>query len=416
MSQSLHTVGDAFHFVASTAGSSRPLDKSSRRFLAERAARAKCRRDETPLKTEKGSAPKRYSAKLGPYMSSWRLKTNGQNGQNSQKSPAFVTELSLYDNHSNLEKATNNRATIHYRPECCGLGLQVLPNPDYGVEPWATDLLNYYLHMLVMWRYPTKFRSFSSLFCPPYAEQETSYSLQDRSNFFTTLAVASSHLQMYKRELGFEPFDIQLGLPVNRYAYYSVASLEAIRHDVCNYSKMSSENKSALIWAICKLALADLFCNDFAAAKIHLAAIANIIRQAGGEWPNIEEYQKHMLFVVDVNTAAMFLEMPLFPAKFQRRSCALVDFTLVSTCDQITNSTRARGFSEIALDLTLDMSFLQIIISRLHHTITVLEHLMGTGEYVSNPEYVEWVTYNINALDHKILTEIASLFKHSSST
>jgi hypothetical protein len=408
MSQSsLPNQENRFHFVVSHASSSHLLDKPARRFLVNGAAKAKCRKHKGPrYGQDSGFERRRHSTKLGFSMNSWRVK---KNDGKSQRHIDRGTEMTRYDKHSNSDTATSNKSIEYYLPEPDGLHLQVPSGPSYGAEPWATALFNYYLHMMVMWRYPVKFRCFSDLSCPAYAEQEASYTLRDRSNFFTTLAVASSHLQMYKRELGFDPFSSQLGLiPFDRSAYYRIVSLETIRHDVSNYNNMRSEDKAALIWAVCKMAQADLFCNDFDAAKIHLMAIARIIRHAG-EWPRIEEYQKHMLFTVDVNTAAMFLENPLFPANFQQRSWDEFDLSsLPALCGRITSSTLASQFLEERMSSALGEPFFQIIIAQLHHIIVLLEYLTSIDGSQSKPEYVEWATYNINAMDHEILSKIAS--------
>lgn len=397
---SLPNQENKFHFVVSPAGTNRPLDKSARRFLVNGATKAKCRKKhEGPNHGQHSGFKKRtHSTKLGFSVGSWRVNNYGKQEGSSDS----ATGISLHHKHSNSGSAT-------YLPEPDGLHLRVPSYLSYGAEPWAKALFNYYFHMMVMWRYPVKLRCFSDLFCPPYAEQEISYSLRDRSNFFTTLAAASSHLQMYRRELVFHPFSSQLSFPpINRFAYYRALGLETIRHDVCNYNHMYPEDKAALMWAICKMAQADLFCNDFAAAKIHLMAIARIVHHAGG-WPEIEEHQKHMLFTVDVNTAGMLLERPLFPATFQQRSWDEFDLSsLPALCDCITRSTLASQFFGEKMNPAPRDPFLRSIITKLHHIIVFVEYLLSTGGSNSKPEYVECITYNVNAMDHEILSKICS--------
>lgn len=403
---SLPNQENKFHFVVSHTNASCPLDKSARRFLANGAMQAKYRNHKGPRNGERsGLKERKYSTKISFSMSSWRVKINGGKFQIPD---AKVTEVPRYGERLSSENATATKSSkYYYLQELDGLCLQVPSDPSYGAEPWATELFNYYFHMLVMWRYPVKFRSFSDLFCPPYAEKEASYSLRNRSNFFTTLAVASSHLRMYRRELGFCPFSSQLSLPpVNRFAYYRAVSLETIRHDVCDYDNMHPEDKAALIWAICKMAQMDLFCNDFAAAKIHLMAIARIVHHAGG-WPEIEEHQKHMLFTVDVNTAAMLLERPLFPEHFQQRSWDGFDpSSLPALCGSTAGSTLAFQFFEKGMNSALGGPLLSIL-TQLRHVTEFLEYLMSAHTPESKPEYFEWITYNINTIDHKVLERIA---------
>lgn len=383
MSQLSTSQEDRFHFVTYP-GRSRPLDKLARQFLVANTEAIKGKSQKHFLNGEHVPTRK-HAVKIGSHMSSWRIKKNNTSRQSSRDKITGMPKDDCF------EYATQSIISPSLYPTIPGLSHQI-------PSALTTRLLEWFSHMLVMWRYPVHFRSFSDI---PCASQ---YLIKDRffdqANLFTTLAAAHSHLQMYKRELGFEPFyGIFSGL--HSAAYYRGISLRTIRHDVGNLPRT---DRASLIWAICKIALADLFSNDFDTAKIHLTAIAKLVTQntEGDTWSKMESYQKHILFLVDLNTAAMFLEKPLFSASLQQHFHFSFSLAL-SFC--VGGVTLARRFSDEKIGL--DDPFLQNIIVQLRRIIALLEYLM-LNRNQSSVDYLQWLTYNINAIDHRILTRISS--------
>jgi hypothetical protein len=287
---------DTFHFVTCETGSPRALDKSARRYLVKsKGVPSKkdrnLRRDESRSSCGTDSP---HAKSLGSFTGSWRLKKlQKKNTEENRSSKRSSAESRMQDDLT-AAMTTPHSSVTNDDISFCAVSLQprIVSTDPFGcfavkVTPHVLALLRYFAHLVDTWRYPADFRTRfdSPVLSEPCSDLQNCF--HNESNSLTTLAVASIHLEMYKREFNSCRADSKIAVSKTWSLYLHMKSVEAVRLDML---RRDPSHDPIWVSTVCKLALVDLFWNHFSAARLHLAAIAKV---AGPNVGNVETVFKN---------------------------------------------------------------------------------------------------------------------------